>query len=168
MKIDESFLTYVDNVFIKILHAIMLDKLDEVDHFIGDDLFNELKEKVTDLKKNNLIQMYEMTNVKKSYINKEYKKDGKYIVEVDIIARYVEYIMDAFSNRIVSGNSKDRVECEYKLMFERSINALDKPKAYICPHCGSSMDINNSGKCSYCGGIFNLEDFYFILVRMEK
>ena len=36
---EASFLTKVNNIFIKCFTAIMKDRLDEVDHFIGDDVF---------------------------------------------------------------------------------------------------------------------------------
>ena len=32
-----------------------------------------------------------------------------------------------------------------------------------CPACGSSIDVNNNGKCNYCGAIYNNEDYDYVL-----
>jgi len=40
---EASFLTKVDNVFIKLFTAIMLNNLEEVRHFISDDIYNYYK-----------------------------------------------------------------------------------------------------------------------------
>lgn len=167
MKIDDSFLTYVDNVFIKTLHGIMFDKLDEVDHFIGDNLFDKLQGVVKKLKDNNEIQMYEMTNIKSSSISNKYVKNDKFIVEISLVARYISYVVNSQTKELVSGDDKNRDEYNYILVFEKNLEANDIPPVCICPSCGSNMDINDSGKCGYCGSIFNLEDFGFIMVEME-
>ena len=36
-----------------------------------------------------------------------------------------------------------------------------------CPGCGASISVNTSGKCEYCGTIFNLEDYDYVIVRID-
>ena len=61
------------------------------------------------------------------------------------------------------------------------LNELDNVKHFIteedknnlgevrtCPHCGHNMDINNSGKCSYCGGIYDLDEYDWILSSIKE
>ena len=48
IQIDKSFneamfLTKIDNVFVKLLTAAMLDEMDSVKHFISDDVYNIYK-----------------------------------------------------------------------------------------------------------------------------
>lgn len=164
---DVKFLSYVDNVFIKILHAIMFNKLDTIDHFVSDSVYNRLTEKVNKLKKNNLIQMYEMTNVKESNITKKEILDDKTVIEVSLTGRYVDYIMNN-DNKIIEGNDENRIEQKYILTFEKNNNAKTQKISRKCPGCGANMDINNSGKCEYCGSIYDLENYDFILTNYKK
>lgn len=54
--------------------------------------------------------MYEITNVKESHISNKYSNNNKRIIEVSLVSRYVEYIMDKDSKKIISGNDENRIE----------------------------------------------------------
>ncbi len=169
MEFEETkFMSYVDNIFIKILHAIMFNKLDTIDHFVGDKVYNELSNKVEELNYKNLIQMYEMTNVKESHISNKYSDNNKSIIEVSLVSRYVEYTMDKDSKKIISGNDENRIEKNYLLTFEKSNNTKVQGISRKCPGCGANMDINNNGKCEYCGAIYDLENYDYVLVDIKK
>lgn len=32
-----------------------------------------------------------------------------------------------------------------------------------CPSCGATLEVNKSGRCPYCHGIFDLDDYNWIL-----
>jgi len=164
--VEDKFLIYVDNIYIKILHAIMFDKLDTIKHFINDKLYNELKEKIINLKEKNLIDMYEMTNVKEANIIEFKEINEKYIIKVKLISRYINYKMDKDSKKII-GNNKDRIQKENILTFEKNINTNIQNASRKCPNCGANMDINKNGKCEYCGSIYNLYDYDYILTSIE-
>ena len=165
--IESKFMSYADNVFIKILHAIMFNKIEEIDHFVSDNVYEELENKLKTLNEKNLIQMYEMTNVKESHIIETTETDEKIIIKVFLVSRYVEYLMDKDTKKKVSGNDRDRVEKTNYLTFEKSKNTKEQGIVRKCPNCGSNMDINKSGKCEYCGSIYDLENYDFILTSIE-
>ena len=168
MEFEETkFMSYVDNIFIKILHAIMFDKVDTIDHFVGDKVYNELKEKIENLNNRNLIQMYEMTNVKESHITSNYIENDKSIIEVSLIGRYITYTMNK-DTKEVYGDDTNRIEERYILTFEKIINTKEQGISRKCPGCGANMDINNNGKCEYCGAIYDLENYDYILVDIKK
>ena len=166
--VESKFMSYVDNIFIKILHAVMFNKIEEIDHFVGDDVYHELEDKLKKLNEKNLIQMYEMTNVKESKILNVEETNDKYIIEVYLVSRYVEYEMEKDTKEIVSGNDKYRVEKENYLTFEKFKKAKTQNISRKCPTCGANMDINNSGKCIYCGSIYDLEKYDFILTNIKS
>ena len=166
--IEAKFMSYVDNIFIKILHAIMFNKIETIDHFVSDDVYQELQNKLDELNNNNLIQMYEMTNVKESRIINVDETNDKFIIEIELVSRYVEYKMDKDTKKVISGNSENRVEKVNYLTFEKYKNTKVQSSSRKCPNCGANMDINNSGKCDYCGSIYNLEDYDFILTSLIK
>lgn len=169
MKFEETkFMSYVDNIFIKILHAIMFNKLDTIDHFVSDDIYKELTDKVDELNKKNLIQMYEMTNVKESSIINKSDLEDKSIIDVSLTSRCIEYTMDKDSKKIISGNDENRIEKKYILTFEKLKNTKVPGISRKCPGCGANMDINNTGKCEYCGAIYDLEHYDYVLTNYKK
>lgn len=166
---DESnFLKYAENVFIKILYSIMNNKVDEINHFVGDNVYLDLEQESLMLSDSDEKQIYEMPNIKSSSILAQYKANGFHTIEVKLIARYVDYVIDIYTGEVVDGDKKTRGEHEYVLYFYRDLNAQELPDVRVCPSCGKTMDINDSGKCSCCGSIYNLEDFLYILDRVDQ
>lgn len=164
---ESKFISYVDNVFVKIHLALTFNELETIDHFVNDKVYEELKEKLNKLNEKNLIQMYDMINVKNSYIMDYEETQDKYIVKVNLTSRYVDYRIDKETKETVSGNDIDRIEKTNYLTFEKNKNTSTQPEARKCPSCGSNMDVNDSGKCEYCGTIYNLEDYEWILTDLE-
>ena len=164
---ESKFISYVDNVFVKIHLAITFNELETIDHFVNDSVYNKLKEKLDKLNQQNLIQMHDMINVKNSHIIDFEETNDKYIVKVNLTSRYVDYCIDKNSKETVSGNDIDRIEKTNYLTFEKNKDTIIQPEARKCPSCGSNMDVNNNGKCEFCGTIYNLEDYEWILTEME-
>ncbi len=162
------FLSKANNIFVKLLSSVMFDKLDEIDHFISDEVYNQYKEKINRLKEENKRQMYDELNVKDSKIHLIAKEYGQYIIVVRLEARYLDYIIDLKTGKTISGNEEERVKVKYSLEFVRNIFVDEQGTVRRCPHCGSPLDVNNSGKCKYCGGIYNQEDYDYILNKIEQ
>jgi len=80
---ESKFISYVDNVFVKIHLALTFNELETIDHFVNDAVYNKLKEKLDRLNEENLIQMYDMINVKNSYIMDYEETEDKYIVKIN-------------------------------------------------------------------------------------
>lgn len=170
-KLDNTFnqamfLTKVNNIFIKFFTAIMSDKLAEVDHFVGDDVYNFGESKVAPLRSKNYRQMYDELNVKNSMIKSVDIVDNNYVVEVYLEARYMDYILDLNSGDVVSGNDSARTQVNYMLTFVKRSGAVDQGIAKKCQACGAPMDVNNSGKCEYCGAIYKQEMHDWVLEKI--
>ena len=165
---DAMFLSKVDNVFVKIFTAVMLDELDDVKHFMSDKIYLDLKNNNINLNNLGQRQMYDEINVKSSRIDSINQDGDSYIIEVSLDARYMDYIIDLNSGEKVFGDDTRRIEVPYKLIFKKDINSSNQGMVRRCPGCGHPMDINDSGKCDYCGTIYNLEEYDFILDSIEK
>lgn len=165
---SSMFLSKVNNIFVKLMSSVILDKLDEVDHFISDDVYNQYKEKINRLNEESKRQMYGELNVKNSKIHSITKEQNQYKIEVYLEARYLDYVIDLKTGKTIKGNEEKRVEVNYLLEFVRNILVDEQGIARKCPHCGSPIDVNNSGKCEYCGGIYNQEDYDYILNKIER
>lgn len=157
------FLSKVNNIFVKLLTSVMLNELNQVDHFISDDVYNYYNDIINRLNSHHQRQMYDELNVKNSNIKSINKVGDKYVVKVLLTARYMDYIFDLNTGSKVSGNDQSRIEVNYELIFVRNINVDEQGIARKCPACGAPIDVNNSGKCEYCGAIYNQEDYDFVL-----
>jgi len=165
---ESTFKSKVDNMFVMLHTAIMLEDLHRVDHFIGNEVYDKYDKKIKELKTSNLRQMYEELNVKSTTIlSSEVIKD-KIAVKILIVSRYKDYLMDKSTGECVSGNNRSRVEKNNYLTLEKSVDAQNLDVVRKCPACGANMNINESGKCEYCGTIFNVEDYDWIITEINN
>ncbi len=160
---ESKFKTKVDNIFVMLHISLMTNDLTRVDHFISDNVYNKFQERLDRLNKNNQIQMFDELNVKSTEIINIEITDKEFIITVKLISRYMDYIIDKDSKKLISGNNNSRVEKENILTFIKQRDAVDSGYVRKCPSCGANMNINHSGKCEYCGTIYNTEDYDWVL-----
>ena len=165
---EAMFKTKVDNIFVKLYTSIMKQDLSDVDHFIADDFQKELEEKINILKKQNKRQMYDELNVKESNIESIDLVNGQFVVNVFLQARYMDYILDLSTGNVISGNDNSRIQVNYMLTFTKKCDATSQGIAKKCHACGAPMDVNNSGKCDYCGSIYKQEEHDWVLENLIK
>ena len=163
---ESKFKTYVDNIFIQLHLALVTKELENIKHFVSDEVYNKYQNKFDELNKKHLIQMYDEINVAQTDIL-SYKVDNEnMIIEVNILSRYLDYLMDEDGN-YVSGDTDIRTEKNNHLIFTKKINYEKSKTVRKCPGCGASIDVNASGKCEYCGTIYNLEDKDWVLKSID-
>lgn len=172
-KIDTSFeesmfYSKVNNVFIKLMTARMINKLDEVKHFISDNLYKNEVNLLESLKNKNLKQMYDELNVKDSKIIDIQVNEDVYTIKVFLQSRYMDYIINLDDGSLVSGNDKARIQKDYILTFNKNKVTKEQGNIRRCPSCGASIDINASGICEYCGTSYNLDNYDWILNKIEN
>lgn len=163
---EDKFKTFIDNVFIQIHLAIMTKELYKIEHFVSGDVYEKLLEQVKELEQNAQIQMYDEVNVKETIIENATITDEYMYIEVTLISRYMDYLLDE-DGEYISGNNKSRVEKRNHLKFQKKVNAKRLLENRKCPTCGASLDINQNGKCKYCGTVFNLEEKGWVLMEFE-
>ena len=164
---EAMFKTKVDNTFVKLYSAEMKQDLSDVLHFINDDVRNVFQNRIDKNKKLNRRQIYDEINVKNTNIIDRNITNDKEFVKVEIISRYMDYVIDLNTGNTIYGDDTRRIEKRNILMFEKKIDAKDTDIIRKCPGCGASMSVNTSGKCEYCGTIFNQEDYDYVLVELN-
>ena len=164
---ETMFKTKVDNIFVKLYTSIMRENLADVAHFISDDLYDEFNNKINNLKNQNKRQIYDEINVKNTNIINRKIESDKEIIEVEIISRYMDYIIDRDSGDLLLGDDTRRVEKKNILTFSKKIATKTIGLVRKCPGCGASISVNTSGKCDYCDTIFNQEDYDYVLVNLN-
>ena len=163
---ESKFKTYVDNVFIQLHLAVVTKELENVKHFLSDEVYNMYKQRVDNLTQKHLIQMYDEINVAQTEILNYNVDDKNMVIKVYILSRYLDYLMDEDGNYI-SGDTDIRSERANYLKFKKKINYEKTGSVRKCPGCGASVDVNASGKCAYCGTIYNLDDKDWILTEIQ-
>lgn len=164
---EAMFKTKVDNIFVKLYTCVMKGDLTDVKHFISEELYNYYTNKINELSNFNKRQMYDEINVKNTSIINRNVLENKEIIDVEIISRYMDYIIDLNTGDTISGDDTRRIEKRNILKFEKKLNTKDFGLVRKCPGCGASINVNNTGKCEYCDTIFNLEDYDYILVSIN-
>ena len=164
---EAMFKTKVDNIFVKLYTAEMKQDLSDVMHFIDDDVRDMFQNRIDENKRLNRRQMYDEINVKSTNIIDRCITDDKEIVEAQIISRYMDYVIDMNTGATIEGDDTRRIEKRNILVFEKKIDSKNIGIVRRCPGCGASMSVNTSGKCEYCGTIFNQEDYDYILVKLS-
>ena len=89
------------------------------------------------------------------------------IVEVDMLTRFLDYVIDEDSKKIKRGVNDHRKEQHDILTFIKKIDAKPLEPSRHCPNCGASMDISKTGKCDYCNAIFNTLDYDYVLTKIN-
>ena len=79
----------------------------------------------------------------------------------------MDYVIDMNTGATIEGDDTRRIEKRNILVFEKKIDSKNIGIVRRCPGCGASMSVNTSGKCEYCGTIFNQEDYDYILVKLS-
>ena len=164
---EAMFKTKVDNIFVKLYTCIMKGDLTDVRHFISEELYNNYINKINELISHNKRQMYDEINVKNTMIINRKILEDKEIIDVEIVSRYMDYIIDINTGDLISGDDTRRIARRNILRFEKKLNTKDFGIVRKCPGCGASINVNNTGKCEYCDTIFNLDDYDYILVSIN-
>lgn len=163
---ESNFKTFIDNAFIQIHLSIMTKEIENIKHFVTSDVYEKIENKVNDLNNRHLIQMYDEINVKETHILNVEITEKEIRINVNIISRYMDYLMDEEGN-FISGNNTSRIQKDNYLTFVKQIDSKNLGTVRKCPGCGASLDINRSGKCDYCGSTFDLDKKGWVLINLE-
>ena len=164
---EAKFKSKVSNTFIQIKLAITSGNIEKVKHFVDDKVYEKILQKVNEDNSNNRIQIYDELNVSDIQIISAEEEDDRFVIDVILHSKVIEYYIDKESRKYLSGNNKRRIEKDVKLVFEKNKNTKKFQKARSCPTCGANIDVNSNGKCSYCNSIFDLENYDWIITEMD-
>ncbi len=164
---ENMFTSKVINMVVQYFTAIMKNDLEDVKHFIKEQPLEYGMSIVNDMKNKNRRQMYDELNVRNVVVHNTSEDDNNYIYDISLEARYLDYQLDLDSGNKVAGNDQRRILRTYELKIIKSKNAKEQGNIRRCPGCGSSLDVNYSGKCPYCGSIYNQEDYDYQILEIR-
>lgn len=166
--ISEELKSKIVNMLVSYFTAIMKNNMDEVKHFIKEQPLLYGNKIVEEMSSKNARKMYDELNISNINLIKEEQKDDSTILTVSVLVKYLDYVMDIDTGNVLSGNNNYRIEKNYKLELIKKNNTKESSIINRCPGCNHSLDINASGKCPYCGAIFNQEDYDYQILTISE
>lgn len=168
MEINETLIkTKIDNIFVKLYTGMTLENLRDVKHFLSDEVYEKYETILEENKKKNQKQIYDEINVKNSRIVDVEEQEDKTVVHIELISRYMDYILDNSTGKIIFGTDQRRIEKRNDITLEKKNDAKEIDGVRKCPSCGASMSINKTGVCEFCHQSYPLEDYDFIVTSIK-
>ena len=162
---SELFISRANNMVKRLYNAITLNELEHVDHFISDNVYNEIENQIKKAESNNCHLVYEEISVNTSiYDIKEVLNAYKIYTDVEI--KCIRYMKDNSSGAIVGGNPNSRINISKMVTFKKKLNN-NELVTNRCRGCGKSFDINYSGVCPICGRIYDLEEIDYYIDELK-
>ncbi|MBE5805644.1 MAG: hypothetical protein E7313_02870 [Clostridiales bacterium] len=160
---EAKFKAKVDNMFIQLYTAVMKQDLTRVKHFLSNEVYDKYNNKIQQLQSKNYLQLYDELNVSDTNIINISEFDDRFEIEVSLLTKYLDYILDKTTRKFISGDRDVREEKRVRLVFSKIKKAKSFGSARTCDGCGANMDLNKTGVCEYCGTTYELKNYDWIL-----
>lgn len=136
----------IDSLFMMLCISIMTDNLTRISHLVHDSLLSKYKTMLKKLNSRNHRQMYDLLTIEDTQIESVNEINGKTVITVKLLAKYLDYIVNTKTKSIVHGNNKDRIKKTFYLTLEQN-----------------DVELNNN----YFFCISNIKDFNWILIDLK-
>ncbi|MGL4363087.1 MAG: TIM44-like domain-containing protein [Cellulosilyticaceae bacterium] len=167
---EQMMVGKVNNMFMRLQLAWMDKKWEEVRPFETDALFNTHKMQLDQYIANKRTNKIEDIAIVDTEVLK-YEAIGEFeYLDVSIKAKFVDYIVDDVTNKVIKGDKNKTIYMHYKWKMMRKIGTKTKNshvEAIACPNCGANLSINQAGRCEYCDSIVTKGDFDWLLSEIE-
>lgn len=164
---EAKFKSKVDNVFIKLYTGVMKQDLENIRHFLSDEVYEKYSSKIRELQAANQIQVYDELNVSNTNITKIEELEDRFEISVSLLTKYLDYRIAKDTRKYISGNRDVREEKYVSLKFSKIKNAKALGNARKCTGCGANIDLNKNGVCEYCGSVYVLRDYDWVLEEIK-
>ena len=162
-----DFKTKVTNMIIQYFTCIMKNDLSNCKHFLKEQPINYATSIIDNMVQTNKRKMYDELNVSNIVITNTTSNEESTIYNINVDTKYLDYAIDLTNGNII-GNNNYRISKTYHFKIIKKNGIKEESIIYRCPSCGNSLDINYSGKCPYCGTIFNQEDYDYQILEIKE
>ncbi|MBR3720460.1 MAG: TIM44-like domain-containing protein [Clostridia bacterium] len=164
---EAKFKAKVDNVYIKLYTGVMKQDLENIRHFLSDEVYEKYNNKIKKLQEANVIQVYDELNVSDTNIINIEEFEDRFEITVRLLTKYLDYRIAKDTKKFISGNRDVREEKYVTLRFSKIKNAKALGNARKCTGCGANIDLNKNGVCEYCGSVYILRDYDWMLEEIN-
>ena len=160
----EKFIKKAYNIFYNIQIGWMEFDYDKLKKLLTDELYNMYVMDLEVLKskhQKNIMRGFELVITNLIDLKKE---NSKYIAKVLIEVKFIDYIEDSITHKVLRGSDTDKLCNTYILTFE---STKESKQTDICPQCGASVEGNSIGICEYCKSKLVNETYDWVLSKKE-
>ncbi len=164
---ESKFKSKVENEFIQIMLSMVSRKTLPVRHFVNDEVYAKIINKIKNDVENGRIQIYDELNVAGVELTNIEELEDKFKIDVTVHSKALNYFLSLATRKYLSGNNSSRTDRDYHLVFEKIKDNKSLGSARRCPACGANLDVNKTGVCNYCGTILKLENYDWVITKMD-
>lgn len=164
--LESNFISRVDHIIMLLINGISVRNLNNVKHYLSNDVYNKFNNLITDYKDKKVFRKFDEANIKSSEIL-SYSIDNDIInIKVNVITRYMDYFVNE-NNEYIDGIDDQRVERSNIVTFSKKLVNLDSNNIIRCKNCGNSLDINSTNICKYCNSKIDIIDYDYIITDIS-
>ncbi len=122
-----NFISTSKNVYMMLQSAIMLGNLSRIKSKISDKVNKKYQKIIDDFDSNNLRQMYEDLNIKKTEVLSINDKDNQFYIQILITSMAKDYVVDKKNLEYKYGVDKEKILKSNYLTFKKDYHDLNNP-----------------------------------------
>ena len=157
---SSTFISKVNNMVKKLYNATTLNELETVDHLVSDKVLKSFQDEIDKANSINEKVIFDQVNVN-SEIRDISVIDDFYMIRCTVTVQYFKYYIDNNGN-YTQGNQSTKTRVIRNAILKKPVGS-SLGIVNRCLGCGTTLNINDNGKCPSCGRIFDLEEFDFYI-----
>ena len=162
---DVLLISKISNMVIMVAMSITNDNLNRCKHYLNDDMFNLISNRVIANKNNFLREMFDEPNVATVEIVSREEESSKEIIKCNVLFKAVHYMADYESFEYKTGDNYNKEHFNMILTLEKNVG--DENIVYTCPNCGANVNVTYDGVCTYCSIPFDSQGQDYIITNIE-
>jgi predicted lipid-binding transport protein (Tim44 family) len=122
-----NFISAANSMYVMLQSAVMLGNLSRVKSKISDKVLQKYQHIIDEFNNNNLRQMYEDINIKKTEVLSITNKDNDYYIQVLITSLAKDYVVDKKNLEYRYGVNNQKITKSNYLTFRKDYNDINNP-----------------------------------------
>lgn len=170
---EAAMLSKVEHLFISSQIAYADQDYEPMRPFFSNALFEQHVKQIDDKKARGERNVVSEMAVLSSKLE-NFSEDGhNEYLDVWLRVKYKSYIGRIDNPEVlVSGSKTKTFYLDFRWQFTRSAGsrtnaATDAVKTGNCPNCGAPINLNQSGKCEYCGSVISTTEYDWVLSKID-
>ena len=168
---EQKLLEKVANDYVRMQQCWQGKDWEPMRAVMTDQLYNQMLRQLEELEKKHLTNYVERIAVLGTRIVRYAVEGDNDVLVVRVQTRICDYTQDDNTGEIVSGSRTRELFMTYDWKLIRQKDQKTQEESQLtqlsCPNCGAPLDINQSGKCPYCGSVISLSDHDWALSSIK-